>query len=112
MGSPSNYSSPVIFTTLAQRITSAPDGGMMHDIIIYPNPAHASATLQFNADKDDAGTLSLYDVAGREVLVNSFRIVEGKNARELNLETLPQGIYLVVVRGADNKAARVNLVVE
>jgi hypothetical protein len=112
MGSPSNYSSPVIFTTAAQRLVSLPEAGLFHDLRVYPNPAHNTATLQFSADREASGMLTMYDVAGRELLVNSFSIVEGRNARDLNLEKLPQGIYLVVVRSSDNTVSRVNLVVE
>jgi hypothetical protein len=112
MGSSSNYSSPVIFTTLAARIASENTGGLLHDVIVYPNPARSSATLQFNADKDADATLALYDIAGREAQSGSFRMVEGKNGVELNLSNLTPGIYLVVVKSSDNSAARVNLIVE
>jgi|GEM_PF-584342 len=111
-GQQSQYSASSIFTTLAQRVASVKDAGLFHDVIIYPNPAHASATLQFNADKDLDGTVTMFDVAGREVLADPMHIVAGRNGTEFNLEKLPQGIYLVVVRGADDSVARVNLVVE
>ncbi|MCX6274674.1 MAG: fibronectin type III domain-containing protein [Bacteroidetes bacterium] len=112
MGSSSSYSSPVIFTTLAARIASENPAGLLHDVIIYPNPARSSATLQFNSDKDADATLALFDIAGREAQYGSFHMVEGKNGVELNLSNLTPGIYLVVVKSSDNSTARVNLIVE
>ena len=112
MGSSSNYSPPVIFTTLAARIASVDDGGGLHDIMVYPNPAHARATLEFDADKEGNAKLIIYDLTGREMQSTAFRMEAGKNGIELNLSNLPQGIYLVVVQGADDSMARVNIVVE
>lgn len=111
-GQSSPYSASALFTTLAQRTASVQDEGWLHDVIIYPNPAHATATLMFNADKDEQGSLNMYDLAGREVLSEPLRIIAGKNGTEINLEKFPQGIYLVVVRASENSIARVNLVVE
>jgi hypothetical protein len=112
MGTSSSYSSPVIFTTLAARNASQNTVGSIHDVLVYPNPASAIATLQFNADKAAEATLHFFDLAGREVRSGSFRMEEGKNGLELNLSDLPRGIYLVVVLADDNSIARVNLIVE
>jgi hypothetical protein len=106
------YSSSVLFTTLSQRMAAVTENGWIHDVLVYPNPAHSAATLEFNADKSTAGKVRLYDLAGREVLSGSFAIAEGKNGIELNLATLPQGVYLVVVSSGDHPVARVNLVVQ
>ncbi|CAN5503419.1 hypothetical protein BH11BAC1_BH11BAC1_01210 [soil metagenome] len=112
MGTSSSYSAPANFITLAARVASTNEGGMLHDVIIYPNPAHAIATLQFTADKEDEGTLYLYDVAGREIKSKSYHVAEGKNGIEIDLSYLPQGIYLVILKSSTNSIARVNLVVE
>ena len=53
-----------------------------------------------------------YDITGREALSGSFHMTAGRNGVELNLATLRPGVYLVVVKSADNSIARVNLIVE
>ncbi len=111
-GSSSIYSSPVIFTTLAARLASVDEGGLLHDVMVFPNPAHASATLRFNADKASNALLSIFDLTGREVQSNEFQMAEGMNGMELNLMNLPPGVYLIVVKSTDNSMARVNLIVE
>lgn len=105
------YSSPALFTTLVQRMATVADG-WIHDVVVYPNPAHAFATLEFNSDKAGDGILSMFDLAGREVHTNTFQIAPGKNGIEVNLENLPKGIYLLVVKSPDQSMARVNIVVE
>jgi len=106
------YSSTVIFTTLAQRMAAMTENNLLHDVLLYPNPAHSNVTLQFDADAATDGALHMYDIAGREVRSEEMQILAGKNSLEFGIENLPRGMYLVVVQGAGHSAVRVNLVVE
>jgi len=56
---------------------------------IYPNPS----TGQLFIDKVDKGTLIVYNLIGKEVLVEE--IAEGKNV--INISSLPGGTYLVKI---------------
>ena len=111
-GAAGAYSSSVLFTTLAQRTAALTETDKFHDVIMYPNPAHEIVTLQFESDSEGAGALYMYDVAGREVHSENLKILAGKNSMDFSIENLPRGIYLVVIKGADLAAARINLVVE
>jgi hypothetical protein len=106
------YSSSVLFTTLAQRTAAIAGTDKLHDVLLYPNPAHSNVTLQFDADAEGQGLLMMYDVAGRKVHFENLRIRAGKNSMEFSIENLPRGIYLVVIKGDDLAATRINLVVE
>jgi len=106
------YSSSVLFTTLAQRSAAISGTDKLHDVLLYPNPARSNVTLQFDADATGQGMLIMYDVAGREVYSENLRILAGKNSMDFSIENLPRGIYLVVIKGDDLAAARINLVVE
>ena len=106
------YSPSVLFTTLVQRIAADEVNTSLHDILVYPNPAHSNVTLQFDADNEAEGMLHMYDIAGREVRSEELKIHSGKNSMEFGIDNLPRGIYLMVVQGNGLSAARVNLVVE
>jgi hypothetical protein len=106
------YSSSVLFTTLAQRTAAITETNLLHDVLVYPNPAHSIVTLQFDADAAADGLLHMYDIAGREVRTEELLILAGKNSMEFGIENLPRGIYLLVVQGNGHSAARVKLVVE
>src|SRR6185436_15390519 len=93
------YSPSVLFTTLVQRIAANEANALLHDVLVYPNPAHSNVTLQFDADADAEGILHMYDIAGREVRSEELKILSGKNSIEFGIENLPRGIYLLVVQG-------------
>lgn len=61
-----------------------------------PNPAVSELVVQFNAA---AGTahISLYDVAGANVLQMPFHAIDGDNTASLNVTALPVGQYFLHV---------------
>ena len=58
-------------------------------LTIYPNPTTGTVTV------DGSGTLHLYDLYGREVLSTPYSPLT-----TLHLESLPDGIYLLLLRNA------------
>ncbi|MFZ4414748.1 MAG: T9SS type A sorting domain-containing protein, partial [Bacteroidales bacterium] len=44
---------------------------------IYPNPMQGKAELSFNADKDGDAQISIFDIAGKEVLHTDKKLTKG-----------------------------------
>ncbi|MEO8087133.1 MAG: fibronectin type III domain-containing protein, partial [Bacteroidota bacterium] len=112
-GHSSGYSSVIIFSTPALR-TDEINGieNIFSDVVVYPNPAHTKATVEFTAAENTCSTILLTDLAGRRIRLMQFNAVTGTNAIEIDVEGLMRGIYLVEIRHDDSATARVKLVVE
>ena len=70
--------------------------GSDFEVVIYPNPASASITIQVRASESAAVDISLVDVLGRIVRITSADLATG-GSTEIRLHTadLPSGIYFV-----------------
>jgi Secretion system C-terminal sorting domain len=68
---------------------------------LYPNPTTANATLSFNASADEVGdaTWIIADVAGRIVATGSQKLVLDNNLIPLDLQNLPNGVYVLRLQG-------------
>ena len=68
----------------------------LNDFYIAPNPGKGNFILEWNNSSwnGSISTAEVYGVDGRKI--NSFNIVSGKN--NLDLSTIPAGIYFVSVR--------------
>ena len=85
--------------------------------MVSPNPSDASVTVVFSASGHGEASLSVYDMAGREVrMISLGEPAEGINTvawdgRSNTGETLSPGVYLVRIRqnGSGSKAERVVL---
>jgi hypothetical protein len=74
--------------------SSVPYAKRAHSIVIYPNPNDGNFTLQLgNADFKN-GSISVYDVLGREIYSQS----QIPNSRLQITLDIPKGIYLVKVQ--------------
>jgi hypothetical protein len=67
---------------------------------ISPNPSNGSFTVTL-PDKFKEGTLSVRDIAGREVLSNTFRGTEGK--LDVSQPGLASGFYSVTITGGTGR---------
>lgn len=72
---------------------------VLQSLSIYPNPSRGIVTLKFNNDLPGAFKVSVCDLNGQAIYT-------GENEVELNLKTIPDGIYVVHV--STNSGARVN----
>lgn len=71
-------------------------------VLIYPNPADEIVTLDWNAPFL-LERFEMRDLAGRLMLsVN----VEGQSAYNLNVSTIPAGIYLITLQGENGQATQ------
>jgi photosystem II stability/assembly factor-like uncharacterized protein len=87
-----------------QQTPMAVEPSPLSDAIIYPNPSSGKFTVHYSLSKDSEVAMNVWDVTGRNVLNENFgQLSTGKNESELNLEGLPDGIYLVRVKTIDGE---------
>jgi trimeric autotransporter adhesin len=70
------------------------------DIFIYPNPTNQNLNLQFDKQIDGLATLSVMDIAGREVLNSQISILNSQFS--VNVSSLSAGMYFLNVKTKDN----------
>ena len=61
--------------------------------LIYPNPVHTSATIEFLNPIDALSTIKIYDLRGAQV--KNIAVAPGDLQIQINFEELEAGIYLV-----------------
>jgi hypothetical protein len=62
---------------------------------IYPNPAKNFFVLKVNTIKEGNAAVRIMDIAGRSILQQSTKLVNGYNAVTINIQNLPSGTYSV-----------------
>lgn len=80
--------------TITEVPTALPD----QTLIITPNPSDGLTTLSFRNTLRGLTTLSVRNVAGVEVLKQQFQKTDDGFERNLDLRTVPSGLYIVEVR--------------
>ncbi|HPT14775.1 MAG TPA: T9SS type A sorting domain-containing protein [Bacteroidales bacterium] len=64
---------------------------------LYPNPASNLLNVEFNSTTEGTVTMRLLDMTGRLLKLAETKVAEGENTFTLNLENLPDGMYLFVI---------------
>jgi hypothetical protein len=78
----------------------------------YPNPTSGKATITFDSDRDAKYSLKVVDMIGRVMISENVSAVEGFNSKEINLENVAKGIYLISVQTEGDEAQTLRLIVE
>ena len=65
------------------------------EIILYPNPASTSITVQLPEAVEDDSDILIHDMMG--ILKLSAGIPAFDLSEEINIESLPQGVYIVSI---------------
>ena len=75
-----------------------------YNLLVYPNPMSAQATISYYLPGDQSVNIGLYDIAGRKLkeLVNGTQIA-GQHTINLSSEGLSNGMYFIKM-GAGNSA--------
>ena len=77
------------------------------DVAVYPNPTYGDMAIQFTSDADQRIRISLYDEAGRLVMLLAERdILKGLNQIVVDLLPLRAGNYELVVVNERNTLVR------
>jgi hypothetical protein len=80
---------------------------------VYPNPASKEATIAFNLNDDSDVSLTLVDISNRIVMqpiINEMR-TSGLNQVNIDVSSLPPGIYQVVLTAGDKTSLQKLVVV-
>ncbi len=75
------------------------------ELLVYPNPATQTLTVELDASTNGQSSLSLLDMLGREVMTrpNVFVANGGRSTAQLDVSQLNSGIYYVVVTTPEGK---------
>lgn len=83
------------------------------ELTVYPNPSNGNITVDYNLDKDELVTLSLYDMKGQLLsnVIDNERQHSGKHSQTLLLPELASGIYILKMTQGEKQISR-QLIVE
>jgi len=76
------------------------------NVKLYPNPLTNNRTIKLSFDLPIKGHVSIYSVTGKQVF---YDVVNNENKKEINVENLTNGIYMLKV--STEKASTVRKVV-
>ncbi|MFM9057499.1 MAG: HYR domain-containing protein, partial [Bacteroidota bacterium] len=82
-----------ISVSTAHCVRTSAATGLFSEADVYPNPASDRIFIQFNAAKAADYTLTLTDMAGRNLMVEQATSQEGSNVREFDVSGLTSGAY-------------------
>ena len=91
-----DFTSTSLFTTMTlkeedeQQLSST-------EIVIYPNPVQNELNIQLPADISGELNLVIIDLLGHVVAEQSIQTGGGSNGIQLNISTIPTGVYLLTV---------------
>ncbi|MCX6232105.1 MAG: T9SS type A sorting domain-containing protein [Bacteroidetes bacterium] len=67
------------------------------NLIVFPNPMQGQAEISFYARQTGNACLSIYDIAGKEVLQTENKLMQG--TQKYQLTGLKQGMYFIHISG-------------
>lgn len=70
-------------------------------MVVYPNPSRGTFTLELNPENAQDFDVTVYNSIGMIVFQKPGIPVAGKHVMEINLGTLPEGVYMLNVRNKD-----------
>ncbi len=73
---------------------------------IYPNPTSSEIKVLISSDVNQKATVKIYDVLGKVVKTTNLSLLEGLNNTIINLNTLANATYVIVL--TDEKGNRYN----
>jgi hypothetical protein len=81
------------------------------DFSVYPSIGNGMITLNVQALETETRRVNVYNISG--ILVNSIQLmmVKGQNSRQLDLSSLPAGMYLVKLTGMNAESGTRRLVI-
>jgi PKD repeat protein len=72
------------------------------NLALYPNPAANTVNVSFSAQNQGTATISIADVAGKQVLTAQKQINEGNNTIALDIAIINNGMYIITVNNGNN----------
>ncbi len=88
-------------------------GSLTATVLIYPNPVHGEAILEYDLQQVETISLKLMDITGNEIRVFSEAETQkaGKQQKLLNLNGVPAGNYVIVLsNGQGTQSIRIMII--
>jgi hypothetical protein len=101
----------ILLTPKNDNSSSVENNEILDKIAVYPNPASSLVNLTFFAEGNSTCTISVSDINGSEVIKTNFNSSFGTNKTDLDVSSLPNGVYLVRITSASKvKMTIINVV--
>lgn len=71
---------------------------------LYPNPASSVATINITSSESRKVSISIIDMNGRTMQLNSYKLNNGENSLQLNVNNLAKGNYIIKVISIEDNA--------
>lgn len=78
---------------------------------LFPNPAKNSCFIQFNSERIISGSIEIYDICGKKVKDEQYKVLPGFNLLEIDTKALDNGVYFVSISFDDGTSISRKLVV-
>lgn len=89
------------------------NNSIIEDISIYPIPAKENIIIHLKSHFPLDATLSITNILGQTVWKQQFKIKDGFNSKMLDVSSLPNGIYFVLLNSAmDSKTLRQKVIIK
>ncbi len=92
------------FTTLPQKILLSNENILSVDL--HPNPAADNLEVEFTLQQEANADFSIYDIAGRLMLSETYKLNEGDQLLHFDVSKFPQGIYFVEMKSGSSKVVQ------
>lgn len=81
-------------------LVSTEDEEVVNTLKLYPNPAQDMVQLDFTLNRPSAMEISIFDLTGKKLKsIETTRYAAGPNNLQMNTSDLPNGAYIVELRG-------------
>ena len=78
----------------------------------YPNPTNGITTVSFYSNQSAKYSFKVVDIIGKEIINENISASEGYNVKEINLENISKGLYLISIQTEGSRMQTLRLVVE
>lgn len=92
--------------TYTSAITLKQQGRKQVKFNVHPNPCSTALTIDVSAGEAGTGNLVCYDLSGRKQIEQNLSLSAGHNTKQLDIASLPKGIYLLQYSGGGTQSAR------
>jgi hypothetical protein len=83
-------------------LTSSINPVSVSNLNAFPVPANTMITLEFNSNINQVASISIADLSGRVVYLNSnIEVAQGLNQINLPVTSLTHGLYLINLKGSN-----------
>jgi len=76
------------------------------DIDVYPNPTTGKIAIDYLSDGNQDVQLYVIDMMGRSVMLQSEHVFDGPNTLFMDMNQLSNGMYMVMVKGANGENSK------